>query len=132
MGAKGIGSKGHQPGSPPIGTTAETLVGARGALFAGIVDWSELPRDRSTLLVRFMAAGPRLAGAIADLGAVEEGAYESAVVEQNRVDVEHVLDRKSSPTPEETPEEEELVVSSRAPGRTRDGSGARRRTLRSC
>jgi hypothetical protein len=43
------------------------LVGAKGVLRIGIVDASELPRDRSTLLVRFMAAGPLLAGAMADL-----------------------------------------------------------------
>ena len=33
------------------------LVGTKGALCVGIVDASELPRDRSTLLVRFIAAG---------------------------------------------------------------------------
>ena len=44
-----------------------TLVGVDGPLRIGIVDASELPRDRSTLLVRFMAAGPLLPGAIADL-----------------------------------------------------------------
>src|SRR5437870_3053210 len=50
------------------------LVGTKGVLGVGIVDASDLPRDRSTLLVRFMAAGPLLAGAIADLCALEEGA----------------------------------------------------------
>ncbi len=83
------------------------LVGTNGALCVGIVDASELPRDRSTLLVRFMAAGPLLAGAITDLGALEEGAYERTVVEQILVDLEHALGSKSSPTPEE----EEFVVS---------------------
>lgn len=83
------------------------LVGMEGVLCMGIVDASDLPRDRSTLLVRFMAAGPLLAGAIADLGALEEGAYERTVVEQTLVDLEHVLGSKASPTPEE----EEFVVS---------------------
>ena len=59
------------------------------------------------MLVRFMAAGPLLAGAIADLGALEEGAFERTVVEQILVDLEHVIGSKSSPTPEE----EEFVVS---------------------
>ena len=44
----------------------------------GIVDASELPRVRSTLLVRFMAAGPLLAEAIAELAALEEGAHVNA------------------------------------------------------
>jgi hypothetical protein len=82
-------------------------IGPQGALCVGIVDASELPRDRSTLLVRFMAAGPLLAGAIADLGALEDGAFERTVVEQILVDLEHVIGSKSSPTPEE----EEFVVS---------------------
>ena len=73
----------------------------------GIVDASELPQDRSTLLVRLMAAGPLLAGAIAELSALEKGAHERAVAEQILVDLEQVLGTKPGPTPQE----EEFVVS---------------------
>jgi hypothetical protein len=83
------------------------IVGVEGVLRMGIVDASELPRNRSTLLVRFMAAGPLLAGAMADLAALEAGAYERTVTEQILVDLEQVLGAKPSPTPEE----EEFVVS---------------------
>jgi hypothetical protein len=83
------------------------LVGAEGILPMGIVDASELPRARSTLLVRFMAAGPLLANAIADLAALEEDAYERTVVEQILISMEHALGAKPSPTPEE----EEFIVS---------------------
>ena len=92
------------PGGVYFGTG--TLVGAEGVLPIGIIDASELPRDRSTLLVRFMVAGPLLADAIADLAALEEDAHERAIVEQILVDLEHVLGTKPSPTPEE----EEFVV----------------------
>lgn len=84
-----------------------TLVGIQGRLRIGIVDASELPRERSTLLVRFMAAGPLLPDAIADLGALEEDAPERTVAEQILVDLEHVLGTKPSPTAEE----EEFIVS---------------------
>jgi hypothetical protein len=83
------------------------LFGAEGALRIGIVDASELPRERSTLLVRLLAAGPLLAGAITDLALLEEGAPERAVAEKVLVDLEHVLGAK----PSSTPEEEEFVVS---------------------
>jgi len=73
----------------------------------GIVDANELPRVRSTLLVRFMAAGPLLAEAIAELAALEEGAHERTVAEQILVDLEHVLGSKLGTTPQE----EEFVMS---------------------
>ena len=53
-----------------------------------IVGASELPRDRSTLLVRFMAAGPLLPEATAELAALEEGAHERTVAELILVDLE--------------------------------------------
>jgi hypothetical protein len=76
-------------------------------LCIGIVDASELPRDRSTLLVRFMAAGPLLPEAIAELAALEQGAHERTVAEQILVDLEHVLGSRLGATPEE----EEFVMS---------------------
>ena len=72
----------------------------------GIVVASELPRDRSTLLVRLMAAGPLLADAIADLAELEKGAHERAVADQILLHLRHVLAKK----PSRTPEEEEFVV----------------------
>jgi hypothetical protein len=83
------------------------LVGAEGVLRIGIVDANELPRVRSTLLVRFMAAGPLLAEAIAELATLEEGAHERTVAEQILVDLEHVLGSKLGTTPQE----EEFVMS---------------------
>ena len=65
----------------------------------GIVVASELPRDRSTLLVRFMAAGPLLAGAIAELGALPEGAHERTVAEQILVDLREVLGKSRARPP---------------------------------
>ena len=96
------------PGWPPgayFGTGV--LFGADGVLHIGIVAAGELPRERSTLLVRFLAAGPLLKEAIADLALLEEGAPERTVAEKVLVDLEHVLGAKPSPTPEE----EEFVVS---------------------
>jgi hypothetical protein len=51
-------------------------------LRVGIVVASELPRDRTTLLVRLMAAGPLLAQAIKDLSALPPNAHERAVAER--------------------------------------------------
>jgi hypothetical protein len=83
------------------------LVGPEGVLRIGIVDASELSRERETLLVRFMAAGPLLAEATAELAALEEGAHERTVAERILVDLEDVLGKKAGTTPEE----EEFVMS---------------------
>ena len=72
----------------------------------GIVVADELPRDRSTLLVRIMAAGPVLADAVADLAALPLDAHERAVAEQILVHLQHALGKK----PSRTPEEEEFIV----------------------
>ena len=72
----------------------------------GIVVADQLPCDRSTLLVRIMAAGPALPGAIADLAALPEDAHERAVAEQIVVRLRHVIGNKSG----RTPEEEEFIV----------------------
>jgi hypothetical protein len=73
----------------------------------GFVVASELPRDRSTLLVRIMAAGPMLPQAIADLAALPEDAHERTVAEQILVHLQRALGKKPSPTLEE----EEFIVS---------------------
>jgi hypothetical protein len=78
-----------------------------GDLFrTGIVVASELPRDRFTLLVRIMTAGPALPEAIADLAALPADAHERTVAEQILVHLQHALGKGSS----QTPEEEEFIV----------------------
>jgi hypothetical protein len=72
----------------------------------GIIAASELPRDRSTLLVRLMAAGPLLPHAIEDLGALPTDAHERGVAEQILLRLEHALGKK----PSRTPEEQEFVM----------------------
>ena len=76
-------------------------------LRVGIVVASELRRDRTTLLVRIMAAGPALPEAIADLAALPVDAHERAVAEEILVHLQHVIGKK----PSRTPEEEEFIVS---------------------
>jgi hypothetical protein len=76
-------------------------------LRAGIVLANELPRDRSTLLVRIMVAGPGLRDAIADLAALPEQAHERSVGEDLMVHLSNVLGSRPSPTAEE----EEIIVS---------------------
>jgi hypothetical protein len=77
-----------------------------GLLRVGIIVASELPRDRSTLLVRLMAAGPLLPQAIEDLSALPADAHERAVAEQILLNLQHALGKK----PSRTPEEQEFIV----------------------
>jgi hypothetical protein len=67
----------------------------------GIVVASELPRDRSTLLVRLMVAGPLLPQAIEDLAALPDDAHERVVAEQILLNMGHVLGSEPEPTSEE-------------------------------
>ena len=78
-------------------------------LRVGIIVASELPRDRSSLLVRLMVAGPLLAPAIDDLGALPEDAHERAVAEQILLRLRRTLSNKSKPTLEE----QEFIVTMR-------------------
>lgn len=73
---------------------------------AGIVVADELPRDRSTLLVRIMAAGPGLAEALAELAALSADAHERTVAEHILAHMQNVLAKKAS----RSPEEEEFVA----------------------
>jgi hypothetical protein len=73
---------------------------------ARIVVTSELPRDRSTLLVRIMAAGPSLADAISELAALPADAHERTVAEQILVHLQQVLGKKA----DRPPEEEEIMA----------------------
>jgi hypothetical protein len=77
-----------------------------GLFRVGIVVASELPRERSTLLVRLMAAGPLLPQAVKELSMLPADALERAVAEQILLRLQHVLERK----PNQTPEEQEFVV----------------------
>jgi hypothetical protein len=75
-------------------------------LRVGIVVASELPRERETLLVRLMVAGPHLSEAIQDLGALPKDAHERRVAEQILLNLRHALGTK----PSRTPEEQEFVM----------------------
>lgn len=67
----------------------------------GIIVASELPRDRSTLLVRLMAGGQVLGGALDDLMALPEDALEHSIAEEILVQAHHRLGRKQNLTSEE-------------------------------
>jgi hypothetical protein len=75
-------------------------------LRTGLVVASELPRDRSTILVRLMAAGPLLAHAIEDLAALPPVAHERAVAQQILLNLKHALGNE----PSRSPEEQEFIV----------------------
>lgn len=75
-------------------------------LRVGIVVASELPRDRSTLLVRLMAAGPLLQQAIEDLASLPDDAHERVVAEQILLNLRDALGKK----PRRTPDEQEFIV----------------------
>ena len=68
-----------------------------------IVVASELPRDRSSLLVRLMAAGPGLADAVGELAALPRNAHERAVAEGILLRLQSRLFGKPPPTLEEEP-----------------------------
>jgi hypothetical protein len=70
-------------------------------LRVGIVVASELPRDRTTLLVRIMAAGPLLAQAVKELADLPSDAYERVVAEPALLNFRHMLGQDSSQDPDE-------------------------------
>jgi hypothetical protein len=70
-------------------------------LRVGIVVASELPRDRTTLLVRLMAAGPLLLQAVKDVAALPPDAPERVVAEPVLLTLQHALGQASSRTPDE-------------------------------
>jgi hypothetical protein len=74
-------------------------------LRVGIVMASKLPRERPTLLVRLMAAGPLLVAATSDLFKLPPDAHERAVAERSLVRCFHALQRK----PNRDPLEEEFM-----------------------
>jgi hypothetical protein len=72
-----------------------------GMLRVGIVVAGELPRDRTTILVRIMAGGSALSAAVADLAALPAGAYERDVASKDVLELWRVLNQKSNRTKEE-------------------------------
>jgi hypothetical protein len=91
-------------------------------LRVGIVVASELPRDRTTLLVRLMAAGPLLAQAIKDLSELPPKAHERAVAERILLSLQDSLRKQSN----RNRKEQEFIVAmlktweeARAEGRTK-------------
>jgi hypothetical protein len=77
----------------------------RDALRVGLVVASELPRNRTTLLVRLMAAGPLLVESIQDLRTLPDDAPERAVAEQILVKFQRFLEKQ----PHQTPTEQEFI-----------------------
>ncbi len=76
------------------------------ALRVGLVAANQLPRVRSTLLVRLMAAGPLLPRAVAELSALPRDAHERIVADPILLSLQHALERKSN----RTPKEQEFIV----------------------
>lgn len=70
-------------------------------LRVGFVVASELPRERTTLLVRLMAAGPALPHAIEDLHALPPDAYERSAAERPLLHFQHTIAQQPTRTPDE-------------------------------
>ncbi len=90
-----------------------------GLFRVGVVVASELPRDRSTLLVRLIVAGPLFAQAIEDLSALPADAHERAVAERILRRFEEELGEKAERT---VKEEEVLGIMRESWGKGRDAS----------
>lgn len=70
-------------------------------LRVGLVAARELPRDRTTLLVRLMAAGPLLAPAVQDVAQLAPDAVERAMAEPILLEFQRMLGQHESRTPDE-------------------------------
>jgi len=75
-------------------------------LRVGIVVASQLPRDRTTLLVRLMAAGSLLAPAVKEVAALPPDAYERAIAEPILLQFQHILGQ----SPTQDPNEQEFIM----------------------
>lgn len=91
---------------PASGWPAGVYVGPK-LLRAGIVVASELPRERSTLLIRLMAGGRLLLPAVEELKALPGDAPENAVAVPVLLRLRHAIETE----PDRTSEEEAFVVS---------------------
>ncbi len=74
-------------------------------LRTGIVVASELPRERTTLLVRLMVAGSALPQAVEDLYALPPDAYERSVTQRPLLHFHHAVAK----LPHRTPDEQEFL-----------------------
>lgn len=92
------------------GARLDGLDGLGGLLRVGIVVASELPRDRSTLLIRLMAGGPMLKGALEDLAALPADAHEHAVARAILLGLQHAFGHDPHPTAEERQLMEDLKL----------------------
>ncbi|HEX2688520.1 MAG TPA: hypothetical protein VHN14_17945 [Kofleriaceae bacterium] len=97
-------------------------------LRVGIVVASELPRDRTTLLVRIMAGGPLVAPAVHELVALPPEAIERAIAEPALLDFRRMLGENSS----QDADEQEFIMAmhktweeTRAEGRAEGRAEAR-------
>jgi hypothetical protein len=70
-------------------------------LRVGLIAARELPRDRTTLLVRLMAAGPLLASAVPEVARLAPDAAERAVAEPILLDFQRMLGQHESRTSDE-------------------------------
>jgi len=68
------------------------------ALRVGIIAANQLPRERSTLLVRLMAAGPLVPHVIAELSVLPADAHEHAVADQILLRFKREIRKKPNPT----------------------------------
>jgi hypothetical protein len=105
-----VSAEGWPPGvyvSPGKALGADPTSELGGMLRVGIIVASEVPRDRSTILVRIMAGGPTLPAALADLAELPAGAYEREVASMDVVELRKALGSK----PNRTVEEEDFIVS---------------------
>jgi hypothetical protein len=93
----------HDPAS---GWPAGVYLFGGNALRVGLIAANQVPRDRSTLLVRLMAAGPLLPQAIEQLSKLPAGAHERAIAGQILLRFKHALGTVTS----RTKEEEEVLV----------------------
>jgi hypothetical protein len=98
----------------------------------GIVVASELPRERSTLLVRIMAGGSLLAPAVHEVAAPSSDAIERVVAEPVLLDLQRMLGENSSQDADEQEfimamykTWEETRAEARAEGRTEGNAEAR-------
>jgi hypothetical protein len=73
----------------------------RGWFRVGLVAARELPRDRTTLLIRLMAAGPLLASAVPEVAKLAPDAPERAVAEPILLDFQRMLGQHESRTSDE-------------------------------
>jgi hypothetical protein len=96
---------GEMGASPAAGWPSGVYLGPA-LLRVGVVVASELPRERSTLLVRLIAGGPKLPRVLEELAALPTDAPERAVAEDILLHFEHALGAK----PSRTGEEEEFIV----------------------